>query len=156
MSDIDENENNTWSGIIVILIVLVIIYYLLKYLGFYISYIIMSIGAVYFIYNYILKKNVVSWWNSKEKSKIKSNRINSSLIIGFGLLVFGITKLFFPLGACECAKLIAKNGLITYNDVKAYKEIGGSVYKDFKRTYDCTQRYDYDDLSECDIRDAFY
>ena len=57
-----------------------------------------------------------------------------------------------------CAKLIAKNGLITYGDLKTYESMGmggGSVYKEFKKTNKCIQRYDHDDLADCDISDAF-
>lgn len=151
------NDNNNYTTLFIVgALILAGLYYFLKFLGVYVSYLIILSGVIYFIYNSSKKKNVVSWWDPKEKSKFKSNLVNSSIVIGFGLLVFGTTKLFFPFTACECAKLIAKNGIITYGDLKSYEQIGGSVYKEFKKTYDCSESYDYDDLADCDISDAYY
>lgn len=57
--------------------------------------------------------------------------------------------------ACECANLIAKNGFITYGDLKKYKSLDGgsnsSVYKEFEKTNNCTEIYDWEDLADCNL-----
>ena len=91
------NDNNNYTTLFIVgALILAGLYYFLKFLGVYVSYLIILSGVIYFIYNSSKKKNVVSWWDPKEKSKFKSNLVNSSIVIGFGLLVFGTTKLFFP------------------------------------------------------------
>ncbi|MBN4070679.1 hypothetical protein JYT76_03250 [Olleya sp. AH-315-F22] len=65
------------------------------------------------------------------------------------ILAVLVEQLLRP-SACECAKLIVKNGFITYGNLQSMKTISkGEVYKEWKKTYDCGEWYDYDDLKNC-------
>lgn len=85
---------------------------------------------------------------TQEKNNKKAGYIIGSIILLIIISVF-IENIFRP-SACECAKLISKNGFITYGDLQSMKSLSsGNVYKELKKTYDCGEWYDYEDLKNC-------
>ncbi len=87
---------------------------------------------------------------NNKKTKHIARYVFGGLIIIIGISIF-IERAFRP-SACECAKLITKNGFITYGDLQSMKDFSdtkGWVYKEMEKTYNCHEWYDYDDLKNC-------
>ena len=93
----------------------------------------------------------------KQEKKGRQGKTYLKILIGGFVLLF-ITMIFveqlFRPSACECAKLISRNGFITYGDLQFMKNFSnksGSGYKEMEKTYNCGEWYDYDELKNCSI-----